>query len=126
MSLAPARSPSSSSAATSARSGKFRKLTRALGQTPDAISGAPTNGGRFGNVPADRVSISELARQRAQADELAERSHGTDPEAGGEELDPQHAASAALLAKRQIAASGSLAVAAHAGHSPGAAVRLLT
>ena len=128
MSLAPARLPSSSSAATSARAGRYRKFTKALGQTPDAISGAPTGGGRLGNVPADRVSISDLARQRSQADGADARSYGADegPAADDASLDPRHAAAVALLAKRQIAANGQAAVAAHVGHSPGAAIRLLT
>jgi hypothetical protein len=126
MSLAPARLQTSSSAASSVRTGRFRKFTKALGQTPDAISGAPTEGGRLGNVPADRVSISDLARQRAQADELDARPQGAgqEPEAG--ELDARHAAAAALLVKRQIAVKGSTAVTAHVGHSPGAALKLLT
>lgn len=126
MSLAPARLPSSSSAATSVRTGKFRRLAKALGQTPDAISGAPSNGGRLGNVPADRVSISDLARQRSQAEELDARPQGTESQGNEGDLDPQLAAAAALLAKRQIIAGGASAVASHLGHSPGAALRLLT
>jgi hypothetical protein len=126
MSLAPARLQSSSSGAASVRTGRFRKFTKALGQTPDAISGAPTEGGRLGNVPADRVSISDLARQRSQADELDARPQGAEQESGGGELDARHAAAASLLVKRQIAANGLSAVAAHVGHSPGAALKLLT
>ncbi|MFM2152556.1 MAG: hypothetical protein RL199_991 [Pseudomonadota bacterium] len=126
MSLAPARLPSSSSAATSARSGRFRKFTKALDQTPDAIPGAPSDGGRIGNVPADRVSISDLARQRSQADGADDRSYGAEGESGGGGLDPRHAAAVALLAKRQIAVNGLGALAAHVGHHPGAALKLLT
>jgi hypothetical protein len=126
MSLAPARQSSSSSGAASVRTGKFRKFTKALGQTPDAIAGAPTEGGRLGNVPADRVSISDLARQRSQADDIDARPHGEDAETDDAVLDPKHAAAAALLVKRQIAANGFAAVTAHAGNNPWAAIRLLT
>jgi hypothetical protein len=126
MSLAPARPSSSSSGAASVRTGKFRKFTKALGQTPDAISGAPTEGGRVGNVPADRVSISELARQRSKADDIDARPHGGGAEGDDTGLESQHAAAAALLVKRQIAANGFAAVTAHSGSSPWAAIRLLT
>jgi hypothetical protein len=126
MSLVPARLSSSSSAATSTRAGRFRKFTRALGQTPDAISGAPTDGGRLGNVPADRVSISDLARQRSQADGTEARNYGSEEQREEGQLDSRHAAAIALLTKRQIAANGAGAVVAHLGHSPGVALRLLT